>query len=162
MPREYPEQPIVGVGAVVLKGAQVLVIRRANEPDRGRWAIPGGGVEVGETLAAAAHREVVEECGLDVRLGDVCALYDLILPDAQGRTRFHYILVHFRAYYQGGEPQAGSDTLEARWATWDEIQDLDMPDRVRRLIGRALSHASAETPDRQLYMRHVTQPAEPE
>jgi len=160
--REYPAHPIVGVGAVVLKGDQVLVIRRANEPDRGRWAIPGGGVEVGETLAAAARREVAEECGLDVRLDDVCALYDLILPDAQGRTRFHYVLIHFRAYYQGGELRAGSDSLAARWATWAEIQDLDMPDGVRRLIGQALFRADTETPDRQLYMRHVTQPAEPE
>ncbi len=162
MPREYPEQPIVGVGAVVLKGDQVLVIRRANEPDRGRWAIPGGGVEVGETLAAAARREVAEECGVDVRIGDVSALYDLILPDAQGRTRFHYVLVHFCAYYQGGEIQTGSDSLEARWATWDEIQSLDMPDRVRQLIGRALSRADTETPDRQIYVQPLTQPAEPE
>lgn len=136
--REYPEAPVVAVGTVILDGERALLIQRSNEPGRGRWSIPGGTVELGETLREAALREVREECGLEVELGDVVDVYEVIRPDEGGRIRFHYVLVDFVAQYRGGEPIAGSDSLDVTWATREQVERLDLPERLRILIRRVL------------------------
>jgi 8-oxo-dGTP diphosphatase len=138
LPREYPEAPIVGVGALILKGDQILLIQRGRDPDRGRWAIPGGGVELGETLQAAAQREVREECGLEVEIGEIAEVYDLILPDERGRIRFHYVLIDLLARYQGGEPRPGSDAVAVAWASPEHLDEYDIPERLRAVIARVL------------------------
>jgi mutator protein MutT len=123
---------------LVLRGDQILLIRRAKDPDKGRWSIPGGGVELGETLQEAARREVQEECGLEVEIDQIASVYDLIIPDEQGRTRFHYVLIHFIALYQGGEPRSGSDAAAVTWVSLEQLGEYDMPERIRAVIATAL------------------------
>src|SRR5712692_8214105 len=93
--RTYPDRPIVGVGAVVIDGNSVLLVRRANEPLKGEWSLPGGAVELGETLEAAIAREVYEETGLSVEVGPIVDVLDRIRFDDDLRPRFHYVLVDF-------------------------------------------------------------------
>jgi ADP-ribose pyrophosphatase len=138
MRREYPEAPIVGVGAVIVRGDQVLLILRANEPSQGRWSIPGGTVELGETLAQAATREVGEECRLEVDIGDVLSVFDLIQRDDRGRIRYHYVLIDLAARYVSGEPVAGTDALDVRWAKEAEFDELDIVPRLLPVLREAL------------------------
>ncbi len=145
MHREYPEAPIVGVGAVVINNRQVLLVRRANEPNRGQWSIPGGTVELGETLAQAAAREVREECGVEIEPGDVLATFDLIRRDPSGRLQYHYVLIDLAARYVSGEPMAGTDALEVRWVEEAQFDQLDIIPRLLPVLRRAL-HPSQAAP----------------
>jgi len=138
MRREYPEAPIVGVGAVVVQDGQVLLIRRANEPSRGRWSIPGGTVELGETLAQAAIREVREECRVEVEIGGVLSTFDLIQREEKGQIRYHYVLIDLAARYVGGEPVASTDALEVRWVREAEFDELDIIPRLLPILRKAL------------------------
>ena len=138
MRREYPEAPIVGVGAVIVDRDRVLLVRRANEPSRGRWSIPGGTVELGETLARAATREVSEECGVEVTVGDVLSTFDMIQRDAQGHIRYHYVLIDLAARCVSGEPAAGTDVLEVRWVREAEFEELDIVPRLLPVLRHAL------------------------
>ncbi|MBM3135800.1 MAG: NUDIX domain-containing protein [Chloroflexi bacterium] len=138
MRREYPEMPIAGVGVAVRRGDRVLLVQRGLEPGRGRWAFPGGVIELGETLPEAAHRELAEECGIQARLGEVLEAVDRIERDEAGRVRYHYVVVVFRGEYAGGEAQPASDAMAARWVTADELAALDMSPRVKALVRRVL------------------------
>lgn len=138
MNREYPEAPIVAVGVVVKRGREVLLVRRLNEPSRGRWSLPGGAVELGETLQEAARREVREECGLQVEPGEVLAVVDNIVRDEAGRIRFHYVLVDLLAEYVGGELAAASDIGDARWVRAEELAELDVTEKARELVREVL------------------------
>lgn len=141
MRRKYPQSPIVGVGAVVIKDQQVLLVRRAHDPNRGQWSIPGGTVELGETLAQAVAREVWEECQVRIEPGEVVATFDLIQRDAQGRILYHYVLLDLAARYISGEPAAASDALQVRWVTAAELDQLDVIPRLRPVLRRALREA---------------------
>ena len=112
MNRRYPERPLVGVGAVVPRGESVLLVRRGRAPALGKWSIPGGLVRVGESLAGALAREVREETGLSVRVGDLVAVLDRVIRDAEGRIEYHYVLLDFLCVAGEGEPVAGDDALE--------------------------------------------------
>jgi 8-oxo-dGTP diphosphatase len=136
--REYPTGPVLGVGVVVLDGPRVLLIQRANDPGRGQWSVPGGVVELGETMHEAGQREVGEECGVEVEVGSLVETYDLIQRDEVGEIRFHYVLMHFAARYLGGSPAASSDALDVGWYTKTDLAKLDMPDRLREVIVRAM------------------------
>ena len=138
MRREYPEAPIVTVGLVVRYGERVLVVQRGNPPNKGRWSIPGGAVEVGESLRETGRREVREECGIDVAVGDVAGVFETIMPDADGRTRFHYVIIDFFAEYVAGELRAASDSADARWVTGPELAALDVTEKARELLEKAL------------------------
>jgi ADP-ribose pyrophosphatase len=138
LPRKYPDAPVVGVGAVVVKDDRVLLVRRANEPSRGRWSIPGGTVELGETLAQAAAREVREECQVEVDVGPLLSTFDLIQRDAQGQIRYHYLLLDLAARHVRGEPVAGTDALEVRWVAEDELASLDLVPRLLPVLRQAL------------------------
>ena len=129
--REYPERPIVGVGAVVVDADRVLLVQRGQEPLKGEWSLPGGAVELGETLEVACAREVHEETGLDVDVGPMIDVFDRIRIDGDGRTRYHYVLVDFVCRRTGGVLASASDAADARWASLDELRALGVqPDTV--------------------------------
>jgi 8-oxo-dGTP diphosphatase len=138
MAREYPQAPIVGVGAIVIKDQKVLLVCRAHDPNRGQWSIPGGTVELGETLAQAAAREVWEECQVKIEAGEVLATFDLIRRDAQGRIRYHFVLLDLAARYISGEPVAATDALEVRWVSLSELDQLDVIQRLVPVLRQAL------------------------
>lgn len=138
--REYPEVPRVGVGAVVLDGERVLLVRRGRPPAQGRWSIPGGLVTLGERIEDAVHREIAEECGLRVRLLGLCGVIDRVItePPGSGRVRYHYVIIDYVAEPAGGELRAGSDAAEARWVTLAELAALDTTDGVADMVRRAV------------------------
>ncbi len=124
MRREYPEAPIVGVGAVVIDGTKVLLVRRGQEPLKGEWSLPGGALELGETLQQGVVREVLEETGLIVVPGGIIEILDRITPDeASGRVRYHYVLVDFVCHVSGGALCSASDAEEVRWVERDQLQN---------------------------------------
>lgn len=123
-PRTYPSAPVPAVGAVVLHEGAVLLVRRGRAPARGVWAVPGGRVELGETLAEAAEREVREETGVSVRAGEPIWSFDSVIRDKEGRVSFHYVIVDLLADYVAGEPRAQDDALEARWARPEDFPGL--------------------------------------
>jgi 8-oxo-dGTP diphosphatase len=135
--RHYPDQPLVGVGAVVFKEDEVLLVRRGQEPARGSWSLPGGLVELGETMTAAIHRELAEETGLTVRLLAIAAVLERIFPDPDGRIAYHYVLVDYLGDYVGGELMPGSDITAARFVPLNALSDLDLPEFTANVIYRA-------------------------
>ncbi|MCF8043972.1 MAG: NUDIX hydrolase [Desulfarculaceae bacterium] len=137
MGRHYPELPVVGVGGVVLAGDQVLLVKRGAEPSKGIWSIPGGGVEVGESLVQACAREVAEETALDVRVGPMVEVLERILRDPQGRVEYHYVLIDFLCYAQPLEPQAGDDAAAALWAGLDALESFSLTPDTKRVILKA-------------------------
>ena len=141
MKREYPEAPRVGVGAVVLNEGRVLLVRRGGQPSSGKWSLPGGLVELGETTREAIRREVAEECGLDIRVGEVAGILDRVVRDAQGRIRYHWVLVDYVAYLESGTLCAASDADEAQWVEMDEVERLDTTDGLIDMIRRAVAVA---------------------
>lgn len=138
MKREYPDRPIVGVGAVIVDRGRAVLVRRGTEPLRGEWSIPGGVLEIGETLRAGAEREALEETGLAVRAGEVLGVFDRVVPGEDGRTRFHYVLIDFLCQRISGELHAGGDAAEARWVTLDELPTIELAEPAAGLIKRAL------------------------
>jgi 8-oxo-dGTP diphosphatase len=122
--REYPEAPIIGVGAVVIDGGRVLLVRRGHEPLKGEWSLPGGALELGETLQQGVVREVLEETGLIVAPDGMVEVLDRISQDElSGRIRYHYVLVDFLCRVTGGSLLGGSDAEEARWVTQEELHE---------------------------------------
>lgn len=150
MKRDYPDRPIVGVGAVVVDGGRALVVRRATEPLKGQWSIPGGMLELGEKLREGIVREVREETGLEVEVFDVLDVFDSIFPDRDGRTQYHYVLIDFlcrpktrslmRKEDLDGAPelQAGSDVSEAKWVSAEEVGNLEMKPATVGVIRKGL------------------------
>ena len=143
--RLYPARPLVGVGAVVWDGAHVLLERRGRPPAQGRWAIPGGLVELGETAAAAVCREVREECGIEIEVGAVLGLFEPIERDADGRIRYHYTIIDFLAHYRSGELVAGDDAAEVRWVAPTDLPRYELSPATREMIERGLERLKAQS-----------------
>jgi len=139
MPREYPEFPIASVGVIVVERGKVLLVQRGKEPSRGRWTIPGGVVELGETVHEAAKRELMEECGIEVEIGRLIAAFDSIVRDADGRVRFHYVILDMLGARTGGEVRAGGDVMDARWVGVDDLQSLDVLPGAANLARQVLA-----------------------
>ena len=131
---EYPEAPRVAVGAIVFKDDRVLMVRRGQPPGEDQWAIPGGSVRLGETLQAAAEREIMEETGITIRAGKAVYTFDAIVHDREGKVRFHYVINDLDAEYVSGEIQAGDDAREARWLTVDELNQLPLNPVTREVL----------------------------
>lgn len=133
-----PEVPLtaprVGVGAIVIKDGTVLLIKRGNPPNQGTWAIPGGMVELGETLQEAAEREIREETGLTIRAKTPVYVFDFIDKDPAGRLRFHYVIVDLVAEFVDGELRAADDAADARWFSAAELDELDLSANTRKLL----------------------------
>lgn len=136
-PATYPDSPRIAVGTVVFRKGAVLLVRRAKPPSEGLWAIPGGSVELGETLAQAAERELFEETGVRARAGRPCYAFDAVHRDAGGRVLYHYVVVDLRADYLSGDPRAGDDVLEARWVKPSELAGMDVSERTLALLREA-------------------------
>lgn len=134
MPRSYPDRPFVGIGIVVFKGDEVLLVRRAKPPVRNTWSIPGGAQETGETVREAALRELMEETALEVDILGMIDVVDAITRDDDDRVRFHYTLVDFAAEWRGGEATAGSDVGEVRWVPLAELDREDLWGETFRII----------------------------
>ncbi len=136
MSSEYPTYPRIGVGAIVVRDGQVLLIRRGSEPGRGLWSIPGGRLELGETITDAARREVKEECSIEIIPNKILHVDDLIIPDDAGRVRFHYVLIDVLANYERGEVMPGSDALDARWVDLEVALTMNLTsDKLRNILG---------------------------
>ena len=130
----YPDLPRVAVGAIVFKDKQVLLVRRANPPSQDVWAIPGGNVQLGESLQQAAEREILEETGVRIQAGAPVFTFDYIDRDGAGRVKFHYVIVDMVAEYLSGEPQAGDDAADARWVSPRAIKTLKVSAMTRKLL----------------------------
>ena len=139
--REYPTHPRVGVGAVGLDGGRVLLVRRGKPPLMGKWSLPGGMVELGETTRQAVAREIAEECGLTIRVGEVAGILDRVVPDAEGRIRYHWVLVDYVAFVESGTLCAASAADEAQWVEVESVERLETTDGLMDMIRRALTVA---------------------
>lgn len=143
MTREYPSQPMVGVAAVVLRDEQVLLVRRGREPAKGLWGLPGGLLELGESLADGARREVLEECGVQIEVGPVVGVFEPMQRDEAGRLRFHYVVVDLLARYAGGDVRAADDADDARWVDVEATDELAMLPETRVIIQKAVELQAA-------------------
>jgi ADP-ribose pyrophosphatase YjhB (NUDIX family) len=144
--REYPERPIVGVGGVVIDDGKVLLIRRGSEPLKGRWSIPGGILELGETLTQGVARELLEETGVQVRVLDLIELFERINrddpaspPAADNRTRFHFVIADYLCERIGGELRAGEDAVDVALAREDELQKFELTALATSVIEKAFA-----------------------
>lgn len=134
MKREYPDSPLVGVGAVIIEDGRVLLVKRGHPPLAGEWSIPGGVLELGETLRQAAVREAEEETCLTVAPSEILGVYDRVLRDNAGRTLYHYVLVDFLCRRVAGEPRAAGDADELGWYTLEQIGKLALAEDTVEVI----------------------------
>lgn len=143
MSRKYPEKPLVGVGGVLFDGDAVLLVKRGRPPGKGIWAIPGGLVEVGESLAEAVAREMAEETGLEVEVGPLIDIYERCDRDEAGRPVYHYIIMDYLCRAVGGELAVGSDAAEVGWFTPNELDGLNIFQTARDFIEKARGMAES-------------------
>jgi 8-oxo-dGTP diphosphatase len=128
---------VLAVGAVILDGDRVLLVRRANEPMKGEWSLPGGAVDVGETLESAVAREVLEETGLAVSVGPVVEVLDSIRRDADGRVEYHFVIVDYLCSMRGGTATAGSDAGDLRWVAVADLERYGLTSVALKVIRKA-------------------------
>ena len=140
--RSFPPRPIVGVGAVVIDADCVLLVRRAQPPLEGQWSLPGGAVEVGETLSSAIQREVFEETGMVVSVGPIVEVLDRIHTDAEGRVEYHYVLIDYLCTAVGGALHPQSDAADATWALRHDLARFSLHTATMSVIDRAFELAS--------------------
>jgi len=139
--RQYPERPIVGVGAVIVDEGRVVLIKRKYEPLKGHWSLPGGMVEIGETLESALSREMLEETGLRVDVGPVIEVFDRIMYDEQKRVRYHFVLIDYLCWPAGGTLTPGSDVDAAIWVDPVALAQYDLTEKATSVIQRGLTLA---------------------
>ena len=137
MSREYPDHPRVGVGAIVLHESRVLLVKRGQAPALGKWSLPGGLVDLGETTREAVVREVAEECGVRITVGDVAGVVERVVRDEAGRIRYHYVLVDYLAFPEGTRVAPGSDAADVRWVEVDRLGELDTTEGLLDMVRRA-------------------------
>jgi 8-oxo-dGTP diphosphatase len=143
MNREYPDNPLVGVGAVIVQDNRVLLIRRGQPPLLGEWSLPGGVLECGETLREATVREAREETGLVVETVDMLGVYERVIRSDQGRVRYHYVLIDFLCRAVAGELKAGSDAADVRWFVHDELPALNLAYDTNDVVLKGLAHSNS-------------------
>ena len=128
------KSPQVGVGAIVFHQNRVLLVKRGQPPNKNQWAIPGGRIQLGETLQQAAEREILEETSIHIKAGKPVFTFDLIQHDNQERCQWHYVVVDLDAEYLSGDPVAGDDAIEARWVKAGELTELPVNDMTIKLL----------------------------
>jgi mutator protein MutT len=144
--RTYPDRPILGVGAVIFDRGRVLLIKRAHEPLKGEWSLPGGAVDVGEALHAAVVREVAEETGLDVDIECLVEVVERITHDEAGRVQFHFVIADYLCRPTGGRLASASDADAAEWADLDDLGRFHLTQSALNVIRQALSIRGTSAP----------------
>jgi 8-oxo-dGTP diphosphatase len=135
--REYPERPLVGVGGVVIANNRALLIRRGGPPLAGEWSIPGGMLELSETIEHAVRRELAEETGIEVRVLQLIEVFERIFPDATGHTQYHFVILDYLCELVSGEPKAASDVTDVAWVPEDDLTRYSLTPIATRVIKRA-------------------------
>lgn len=155
--REFPDQPVVGVGGVVIADGRAVLIRRGSEPLKGEWSIPGGTLEVGETLVEGVQRELREETGLEVRVLELIEVFERIFEDAPNsqdipggaivsrRPRYHFVIVDYLCETLGGVPRPGSDVTDLAWVREDDLTRYNLTPTATRVLKSAFAMARART-----------------
>jgi 8-oxo-dGTP diphosphatase len=146
MAREYPDRPVVGVGGVVIEDGRALLIKRGSEPLLGQWSIPGGTLELGESLQEGVARELLEETGLEVQVLDMIEAFDRIFfdpaapdPGNRSRPKYHYVIVDYLCERLAGEARAGSDVTDIAYATEGELENFHLTQTATRVLLRAFA-----------------------
>ena len=137
--REYPDRPYVGVGVIVFRDQEVLLVKRNNEPNKGQWSIPGGKQIIGETVTDAAKRELLEETGVKVDQLLLVDVVDSIIPGVEGKIKYHYTLVDYMGQWLSGEPHPGDDAREVRWVFLNEIDSFVLLEKTINIIHKAFA-----------------------
>ena len=135
--REYPNRPYVGVGVIVFRDQEVLLVKRKKEPNKGQWSIPGGRQILGETTAEAAQRELLEETGVKVDRLLMVDVVDAIIPDIEGKIKYHYTLVDYMGQWQSGESRPGDDAKEVSWVQLNELSSYSLLEKTMNIIQKA-------------------------
>jgi 8-oxo-dGTP diphosphatase len=143
MSREYPDNPLVGVGAVIVQENRVLLIRRGQPPLLGEWSLPGGVLECGETLREAVIREAREETGLTVETGEMLGVYERIIRTEDGRVRYQYVLIDFLCRPASGDLKAASDAADVRWFTREELPGLNLAYDANDVVLKGLARSQS-------------------
>jgi 8-oxo-dGTP diphosphatase len=145
--RLYPAHPLPGVGAVVWNGREILLERRGQPPAQNTWALPGGLIEVGEQAEVAIQREIMEECGITVKVGPVLGLFEPVQRDADGRVQYHFLVIDFLATYLAGDLRVGDDAAEVRWVLPQQMAEYHLTAATSEMIQRGLALVGQETGD---------------
>ena len=135
--REYPERPFVGVGVIVLRNEEVLLVQRDKSPNKGQWSIPGGKQRLGETVLQTAHREIFEETGVKVKQLALVDVVDIIIPDGEGEIRYHYTVVDLQGQWFSGDCRSGDDANAVKWFKLNELGSLSLSEKARDIILKA-------------------------
>lgn len=141
MQRQYPKQPLVGVGAIIVDAGRVALVKRGHAPLLGEWSIPGGMLELGETVRQGAEREALEETGLVVRAIELLGVFDRVVLDDAKQCQYHYVLIDFLCERVSGDLHAAGDASDARWFTAEEITKLPLPEDTAGVIRMGLEKA---------------------
>ncbi len=141
--REYPERPIIGVGGVVIANGRALLIKRGHPPLEGEWSIPGGTLELGETLLEGVQRELLEETALQVRVIDLIEVFDRVFRDDSGRPQYHFVILDYLCDAVSGEARAGSDVTHVAWVSENDLERYSLTPTATRVIRRAFEMARA-------------------
>ena len=135
--REYPDRPYVGVGVIVFRDKEVLLVQRNKEPNKGQWSITGGSQLLGETASEAAQRELLEETGVKVDRLLLVDVVDAIIPDVEGKIKYHYTLVDYMGQWQSGESRPGDDAKEVRWVRLNQLSSYSLLEKTMNIIQKA-------------------------
>ena len=135
--REYPDRPYVGVGVIVFRDQEVLLVKRNKEPNKDQWSIPGGRQIIGETAVEAAKRELLEETGVKVDRLLLVDVVDAIIPDVEGKIKYHYTLVDYMGSWQSGDSRPGDDAQEVRWVLFNELSSYSLLEKTMNIIQKA-------------------------
>jgi 8-oxo-dGTP diphosphatase len=144
MQREFPEVPLIGVGAIIIEQDRVVLVKRAHPPLQAEWSIPGGVLEIGELVREAAVREAREETGLIVEASELLGVFDRVLRDADKRVQYHYVLIDFLCRRVAGDLAAASDAAEARWFTREELPRLKLAEDTAEVISKGFAKVGSQ------------------
>jgi 8-oxo-dGTP diphosphatase len=136
----YPQHPRVAVHALILNEGRMLLVKRANEPSKGKWSLPGGRIELGETIHQAIKREVREECSIEIETERIFDVGESIIKDEEDRISYHFILIYLLARYKDGEVKAQSDAEDARWVTTEELAEVEVHPQLRTVLTQATQY----------------------